>query len=139
MNVVKHAAIAIAVAAVINTAIFYAGAAAGADYVVPQGPDGVLAPLGIGAVWVVTCATMAVGTGVYLLLDKFAPSWAWPVFLGLAAALFAVSFLPFGGDWSATNKIALGVMHVVAPGALIVALGRARALGTGQLSADRSG
>lgn len=126
-NLLVHAGAAAALALVVNLGLFFAGRSAGADYVVPQGPEQTLTPLGAGHILVGTLLPMAGGTGLLLALRRFAPSRAWTIFVAASAVVVVLSFIPFFQPFQAESKLWLGFMHFTTPGLLVFALARAGA------------
>lgn len=122
----RNAGLAIVAACAANASLYFAGLLAGADFIVPHGPTQELGPLGVGGVLGVTAGAMALGTVVFLGLNKLAPQKGWAIWCTLAALLFVVSFLPFAGGFAVSTKVWLGLMHVTTPAALFVALARTR-------------
>jgi len=127
MAILQPVGLAIAATTALNVALYFAGKAAGASYIAPQGPDQVLAPVLAVAVVGATVVSMVIGTLVYLGLRKLAPSRGWTIFLALTGLLVVASFLPFGSpDIDGPTKIFLGLMHVTTPAGLLLALAKAR-------------
>lgn len=126
MHTMIRAGGAITAAIAINAAIYLVGGLAGADYLVPKGPEQVLGPLGLGAVLGITAAAMAVGTLLWLGLQKLTEAKAWPIFLALSGIAVVLSFVPFASEFALSTKLWLSPMHFIPPAALIWALGPTR-------------
>ncbi|WP_435106220.1 DUF6069 family protein [Nocardiopsis synnemataformans] len=112
-------AIAILASAVVNVAIFFAFAAAGASYEASTMP----APVGVGNVLLMTIAPMLIGMGVAALLAR-----RWPRLLtvgqwvGSVLAIVTIAMTAAGG-FAALGFISLALMHVVVAAAVFFGLG----------------
>lgn len=126
MSIPRTVGLAVVAAVVVNLLVYFVGTLAGADYIAPQGPDQVLAPVLWFAVMGATILMMVVGTLVYLGLHKLAPSRAWSIFLVLSGLAVVGSFLPFGSPFDVKTKIFLGLTHLTTPAALLYALAKVR-------------
>ncbi|MFJ8633011.1 DUF6069 family protein [Streptomyces sp. NPDC093568] len=82
--------------------------------------------LDIGAAPVAVVALLASLSGWALLatLERFAPRHARSIWTGMAAAVLAVSFLPFTGDgMDGGTRASLALMHLAVAAVLIPGLG----------------
>jgi hypothetical protein len=108
----RRTGLVIAVAVVINAAVYLIAKAAGVEILVPQG--GSPTPLSVVPVVVFTIVPLVLAAVLLLVLRRVGVS-SQRVFAGVVVVVTALSLLaPLTADLTVSNKLALGAMHVVA-------------------------
>ena len=116
----RRTGLVIAVAAVINVAVYLIATAAGVEILVPQG--GTPTPLSVVPVVVFTIVPLVLAAVLLLVLRRVGVSGP-RVFAGVVVVVALLSLLaPLTADLTASNKVTLAVMHVVAGLAALVGL-----------------
>jgi hypothetical protein len=116
----RRTGLVIALAVVINVAVYLIATAAGVEILVPQGATPT--PLSVVPVVVFTIVPLALAAVLLLVLRRVGVSSP-RVFAGVVVVMALLSLLaPLTADLSASNKVTLAVMHVVAGLAALVGL-----------------
>lgn len=113
-----------AVAAVANLAVYGLARAVGVDFLANYAGPEARVGLPVPMIAVSSIVPALLGGVLYGLLRSLAPARARSVFLGIAVVFTLLSFAgPLGlAGASAGTKAALGVMHVIAAGAVVGSL-----------------
>lgn len=114
-GIFKGAAVAGALAGVVNVALYFLGGALGAAYLVEPPGGGAPEPIPFFMPFVMSLVPALLGAVLLVGLTKITKDRAWPIFLGVLIVAF-VAMLPgpvvqLHGDMVAT--IVLELMHVV--------------------------
>jgi len=116
----KRTGLVIAVAAVINVAVYLVATAIGVEILVPQGATPT--PLSVVMVVAFTVVPLVLAAVLLLVLRRVGVSNP-RVFAGVVVVVALLSLLaPLTADLTASNKVTLVVMHLVAGLAALVGL-----------------
>ncbi len=116
----RRTGLVIAVAAVMNVAVYLIASAAGVEILVPQG--GSPTPLTMVPVVLFTIVPLVLAAVLLLVLRRVGVSSP-RVFAGVVLVVTVLSLLaPLTADLTGSNKVTLAVMHVVAGLAALVGL-----------------
>ncbi|TCC00292.1 hypothetical protein E0H26_00890 [Micromonospora zingiberis] len=119
---VRRRALGVIAAVAACAVIWLVGALGGVDYAV-RAPDQPVTVINLGAVLVVSLGSALLGWAALAVLERIAGRRATAIWFSLALAVTLLSFAPLlQVDATAGAKIALGVMHLAVPGALIALL-----------------
>jgi len=116
----RRTGLVIAVAAVINVAVYLIATAAGVEILVPQGATPT--PLSVAPVVVFTIVPLVLAAVLLLVLRRVGVSSP-RVFAGIVVVVSLLSLAaPLTADLTASNKLVLAAMHMVAGLAALVGL-----------------
>jgi hypothetical protein len=116
----RRTGLVIALAAVINVAVYFIATAAGVEILVPQGSTP--SPLSVVPVVVFTIVPLVLAAVLLLVLRRVGVSSP-RVFAGIVVVVSLLSLAaPLTADLTASNKLVLAAMHLVAGLAALVGL-----------------
>ncbi|WP_433527883.1 DUF6069 family protein [Micromonospora sp. CA-263727] len=118
----RRRAAGVAAAVLASAVIWIVGAIAGVDYAVrsPGQPETVV---NLGPVIVISAGSALLGWAALALLERVAGRRATGIWFALAVVVTLLSFVPLlQVDATGGAKVALGVMHLAVPAALVALL-----------------
>jgi len=121
----QYGLLASILAAIANVGVLYVGLWLGADFAVPQNVDGEALPLNALQLAIATIIPLIVGTGFFSIL-AWRSATPLKVFQTAALIILLISFIPsFLIAQQLLTQWLLSLTHVVAAGALLLAMRRA--------------